>query len=690
MNWHTPISNLPAVGSTYATRLKKLDIKTVGDLLTHIPFRYEDYRLISKISLVQPGETVTIIGKVISVRNQYLKNSKTVQKAILEDDSGKMEITWFNQPYLIKSLMHKQIAVSGKVAAFFTKVHMTSPEFEIVRPGQPLLHCGRLVPIYPETAGVSSKWLRSRIAALMTADFIREYLPADYLKKNNLLKLNIALQQIHFPKNLPEVIPAKKRLAYDELFGFQLEAELHRRAWQKQKHTDKITISQQELNKFLKSLPFTLTPAQNRSLKEILSDLAKFLPMNRLLQGDVGSGKTVVAAAAIYATYLNGFQSVLMAPTEILAEQHYQTLNQLLTPFGIKVGIQTRSKKVLSEKRQSSRKNAVWDSSLVKQDNYDVLVGTHALIQPQLNLEKVKLVIIDEQHRFGVRQRAMLRGKTQSPHVLTMTATPIPRTVALTVYGDLDLSFIEEMPKNRLPVKTWVVPPPKRQAAYEWIRKNVLTAKNQAFIICPFIEPSETLQSVKAAKTEFVNLQKKVFPDLKLGLLHGRMKATEKNAVLIDFRNHKFHILVSTPVVEVGIDIPDATIILIEAAERFGLAQLHQLRGRVGRSDKQSYCLLFTSSAEIEETRRLKYLEKYQNSAKLAEMDLQIRGPGQIYGTAQHGREFFKIASSSDVQLIQQTKTDVQTLLQQDPSLTSFPLLKQRFLSGKIDEVAPD
>ena len=696
MNWHTPVKNLPLVGPAYALRLEKLNVFTVGDLLTHLPFRYEDFRLISKISQIQAGETVTVIGQVVSAKNLYLKNRRQIQKATLEDKTGNLEITWFNQPYLIQSISNKKIAVSGKVDAFFSKKQMTSPEFEIVKDSQPLLHSGRLVPIYPETAGVSSKWLRSRLAPLLNSDFIKEYLPLSLLDMHQLPNLYAALKTAHFPQSLAELATAKNRLAYDELFGFHLEAGIRRLDWQSLKQTDKIKILEGDLNKFVNSLPFSLTQAQTTALDEILADLAKPAPMNRLLQGDVGSGKTVVAAAAIYAAHLNGFKSVLMAPTEILAEQHYQTLTQLLTPFGIKVGIQTGSVKSIEAGirknelgiKKKNRKNH--NSSFIIHNSYDVLVGTHALIQPNVNLEQVKLIVIDEQHRFGVRQRAILRDKAQVPHVLTMTATPIPRTVALTIYGDLDLSVIDEMPKNRLPVKTWVVPPQKRQAAYEWIRQQVRNNSNQAFIICPFIEASETLHTVKAAKTEFNNLQAKIFPDLTLGLLHGRLKAAEKNQVLKDFRKQKFDILVSTPVVEVGIDIPDATIILIEAAERFGLAQLHQLRGRVGRSDKQSYCLLFTTGSEMPEVRRLKYMEKYQNGAKLAEFDLKIRGPGQIYGLAQHGRDFFKVASSDDLILIRKTKLDALKLLLEDPNLSKHPLLKERFLSGKIGEVAPD
>jgi ATP-dependent DNA helicase RecG len=390
------------------------------------------------------------------------------------------------------------------------------------------------------------------------------------------------------------------------------------------------------------------------------------------LEGDVGSGKTVVAALAIYIAWLNGTQSTLMAPTEILANQHYQTLKQLLEPFGIKISL-------LTGKQKTPKKDS--------QATADLIVGTHALIYQKAQFQKLGLVVIDEQHRFGVAQRGELIKKASlptgiTPHILTMTATPIPRTITLTLYGDLSLSVLDELPPGRQKIKTWLVPPQKRQAAYDWVRQQVKNFGGQVFIICPFIEPSETLQSVKAAKVEFENLAQKVFPDLKLGLLHGRMKNKEKNDVMDKFRKGELDILVSTPVVEVGVDIPRATIMLIEGAERFGLAQLHQLRGRVGRSNKESYCLLFTEILNDKSLQRLKALEKINEGIKLAELDLTLRGPGEIYGTAQHGFFDLKIASFTDKDLIEKTKTAAQEIL---PQINNYPLLQAKLKKDKIE-----
>jgi ATP-dependent DNA helicase RecG len=392
--------------------------------------------------------------------------------------------------------------------------------------------------------------------------------------------------------------------------------------------------------------------------------------MNRLLQGDVGSGKTVVATTAMYLAYLNGYQSVLMAPTEILANQHYITVSSLLGPLGVTVGLATGSKKINK-----------------KDPMFDVLIGTHAVLFDNIQFNNLGLVVIDEQQRFGVAQRSMIRQKGKNPHLLTMTATPIPRTVALTMYGDLDLSYLDEMPIGRKVIKTWLVPPEKRKNAYDWIRKQIKETDSQAFVICPFIEPSENMQTVKAASAEFERLQKTIFPDLALGLLHGRQKGKEKDAVLNEFHGKKFQILVATPVVEVGIDIANATIIVIEASERFGLAQLHQLRGRVGRGDKQSYCLLFTESKNPQTILKLKAMETMHNGQELAELDLKLRGPGEIFGTTQSGASALRVATLSDTVLIEKTQKTAKELF---PRLDSFALLRKKIAEKERELVSPD
>ena len=686
MDWHTPVRFVPGIGPILATKLEKLEIFIAGDLLTHIPFRYEDYSVISKIANLQAGETVTVIGQFTTLKNAYTKRGFNLQKAVITDETGSLDVTWFNQPFLVKTFNSHAglVALVGKVDMNGFKLVLPSPQYEIVKPNTPLIHSGRIVPIYPETAGITSKWLRTRIFSLLETSITHEYLPTTLINTLGFISFPDALSTIHFPKSLNQVEAARRRLAFDELFIRQFEALMKRREWNKHILTKPLQINEQRLQKLIASLPFTLTPAQEKVIDHIIADLKSNKPMNRLLQGDVGSGKTVVAAIAMYITYLNQGKSLIMAPTEILAEQHYQTLNEFLTPFGIKVGIQTGAKKDINPSSPPLKLRGG------RVGLFDVLVGTHALLEKKVKLDDVKLVVIDEQHRFGVKQRSILREKGESPHVLTMTATPIPRTVALTLYGDLDLSVIDQMPKGRKTIKTWVVSQIKRAAAYGWIRTQVKNTSQQAFIVCPFIEPSESISTVKAATHEFNHLRADVFPDLRLALLHGKLTSRQKQTVLTDFRHGKYDILVCTPVVEVGIDIPQATIMLVEAAERFGLAQLHQLRGRVGRSDTQSYCLLFTSENTSQALGRLKHLETAATGAELAELDFKIRGPGQIYGLAQHGRDQLKIATFGDLQLIELARIEAQKLFAADSTLSQLPLLKERVRSGKIGEIVPD
>lgn len=682
MKLSTPVEKLFMVGPTYARRLKRLGIETVEDLLCHFPFRYIDYSLVSPIRQVQPGEIVTVRGQIISMKNEYTTRGKKIQKGKIADQSGEIEVVWFNQPFLIKTLKPGlTVSLSGKADWFGRKIVLVSPEYEILKSNtqhvtrNTTVHTGRLVPVYHETRRVSSKWLRSRISPLIekAVPTIEDFLPTEVRQKNNLLEISKALKQIHFPQDAKNAKKARERFAFEELFLIHLAALQRKKAWQEKRLAFKLKIDQEKILEFTANLPFKLTKAQKRVLRQIFSDLERDKPMNRLLEGDVGSGKTVVAAGAIYVAYLNGVQSALMAPTEILANQHYKTLNQVLTPLGVNIALLTGA----------TRK---------KIQDFDLIVGTHALIYKRAKFTQLGLAIIDEQHRFGVEQRGKLIKRGKAPHLLTMTATPIPRTIALTLYGDLDLSLIDEMPPGRQTVKTWVVPPHKRAAAYDWIRKQIKGTPNQAFIICPLIEESrlETLQSVKAATTEFERLQKEVFPDLKLGLLHGRLKSSQKNEVLEKFKKEKLDILVSTPVVEVGIDIPTATIMMIEGAERFGLAQLHQLRGRVGRGTQQSYCLLFTEFRGEKIIKRLKALERTNIGMKLAELDLEMRGPGEIYGTAQHGFFDLKVASFTDLPLIERTRKAASQLTAHDPQLKSYPLLQAKLNAYTIKTIEPN
>lgn len=671
MDLQIPIDKVSFAYKRYARRLEKLNIKTLEDFLYHIPFRYEDYSLISKIGELQAGENVTVKGEVIEIKNEYTRSLKKLQKAKVADDTGIIDIVWFNQPYLIKYIEKgSKISLSGKISPYLNKLVMESPEYELASE-QNTIHTGRLVPIYPETYGVSSKWLRRQIYKILGnyKQNLNEYLPSSIIGKNNLMGFSEAIAQVHFPKNLDSIKNAKYRLAFDELFFMQLSAFARKTQWNKNisNHLFSIAKFKNNIEEFWEKLPFELTNAQKNAVKEIFQDLAGKKPMNRLLEGDVGSGKTVVATIAMYLSYLNGFQSVLMAPTEILTLQHYNTISNLLSPFNVKIGLATSSKKIISE--------------------FDVLVGTHAVLSKKIDFKNLGLVVIDEQQRFGVEQRAIIRKRGKNPHLLTMTATPIPRTVALTLYGDLDLSVLDEMPMGRKNIKTWLVPLGKRENAYKWIENQILKTKAQIFIVCPFIEESESMQTVKAAVKEYERLKNSVFLKLNLGLLHGKLKSKEKDSILKKFREGRIDVLIATPVVEVGIDIPNATIIIIEGAERFGLAQLHQLRGRVGRRDKQSYCLLFTESKSQNAIKRLKAIETLHVGSELAELDLKLRGPGQVFGTMQHGLNQLKIASFSDFSLIEKTRKEAEKIF---PKLSQYPLLLEKIKNINIKQVSPD
>lgn len=660
-----PVTNLPSIGTYYAARLKRLGIETVYDLVSHFPTRYEDFSLITPIISAQPGETVTVRGQLLEIKNAITRYGKLLQLAKISDHSGVLKVVWFNQGYLVRVLkIGQELSLAGKVDWFGRSIALIAPEYELVNTDGQIhqtLHTGRLVPIYPETEGLSSKWLRGKVAYLLAnLGTLPEHLPETIMEEHRLLPLDVALREVHFPSSKEMAAFARRRLSFDELLLLQLTSAINKRQWQEEVTGRQLSIAafKNEISKFWESLPFTLTRAQRRAVSDIFQDLAKSTPMNRLLAGDVGSGKTVVATIAMYVATLNGWQSALMAPTEILAEQHYQTIQKLLAPLGITVELKTSS-----TKRLTSRKSAPTSTrtSVDKQKlDADIIIGTHALLSDKLEFDRLGLVVVDEQHRFGVEQRYKLGKKGNSPHLLTMTATPIPRSVALILYGELDVSYLDELPEGRKAVKTWVVPDSKRAAAYEWIRKQ----SGRVFIICPLIEESghETMQSVKAATKEFSSLEK-VFPDLRLGLLHGRLKSKDKTAVLNLFRTGGLDVLVATPVVEVGVDIPEATIMVIEGAERFGLAQLHQLRGRVGRGDKQAYCLLFTSSTDSKVLKRLKHLERHQLGIELAELDLKLRGPGEILGKRQHGRENLKIATFSDLALIRETREVATKLL---------------------------
>lgn len=642
------ISVLAGIGPSYARKLQKLEIKSIRDLLWHIPHRYLDFRSISKTKDVKINDFATIRGKVTSIKNLYTRRGVSMQLAEIQDSAGLINAIWFNQPYLTRSIKEGQvISVAGRISWYKRQKCLFSPEYETLTSG---LHTGRLVPIYPETSGLSSKWLRSKISEALSAtqDQIKEYLPHPLLVKLDLINLGDAVKNIHFPQNTDQVTSAHKRLAFDELLYYQLNSLAKKIEWEKVNASVKLLSPEKAINDFVKTLPFNLTKSQKTALSEIAHDLAKDTPMNRLLEGDVGSGKTVLAAAACFAAYKNNGKSVVMAPTQILANQHFHTFKTLFGKTKAKIELVT--------------------SSFRSKEAADIYIGTHALLHQNLDLSNTALIVIDEQHRFGVEQRNYLVNKTQRgkyiPHVLTMTATPIPRTIAKTIYGDLDLSVLNELPAGRQPITTWVVPLTKHDSGLAWIKNKVISENLQAFVVCPLIEESqvESMKQIKAATGVYKELTSKLH-GVKLGLLHGKQKSKEKEKIVSDFKDGQIQILVTTPVVEVGIDIPNAAIMLIEEADRFGLAQLHQLRGRVGRGEKKSYCLLFTNSRSRSVQTRLSAMKKNLGGFELSEIDLSLRGPGEVFGTKQHGFFELKIASWQDSELIKLSRDVAQDLI---------------------------
>lgn len=656
-----PLTAIRGVGAKQAERLARLGLQTIRDVLYFFPRRYDDYSCLKPINRLEYGEEVTIIARVWEAGTRESRGGMPIFKAILTDGTGFIEATWFNQPFLAERIRPgQQIVISGRVDEYLGHLCFTSPEWEPLQPE--LLHTGRLVPVYPLTEGISAKWLRQMVHRTVEywAPRLPDHLPPSLREEYGLVDLSTALRQAHFPDNRSALEKARYRLAFDELFIFQLGILRQRTVW-RSVPGQPLPVDPATLEALLQSLPFSLTGAQRRALEHIVADLASSYPMNRLLQGDVGSGKTVVAAVAMALAVAAGAQAALMAPTEILAEQHYRTLSALFARFPGRP-IQVR---LLTGSVTGAEREAIYAG--LADGSVDVAVGTHALIQESVTFHNLALVVIDEQHRFGVRQRAALRQKGYNPHLLVMTATPIPRSLQLTIWGHLDVSVIDEMPPGRQPITTRVIMPRERERAYAFVRSQVAKGR-QAFIICPLVEESEKIEA-KAAVEEYERLKRDVFPDLRLGLLHGRMKGEEKDAVMSAFARGELDILVATSVVEVGIDVPNATVMLVEGAERFGLAQLHQFRGRVGRGEHPSYCLLVAESASAEAEERLRAVEATTDGFVLAQKDLELRGPGEFLGTRQSGLPDLKMASIADLRLLERVREAAARFLEADPSL---------------------
>jgi ATP-dependent DNA helicase RecG len=728
LSLQTKIEEIPRIGHAYQKRLKKMNITTVADLLYHFPSRYEDFSDVIEIvsAKKQLSKNVCVQGEITEVGSvNTFKKFMNIVEVTIQDNSGKIKALWFNQPFLLKSLKEGSfVCLAGKVALGKEGIYLSNPIHEIINQdveNNELTHTGRIIPIYPETRGVTSRWLRYIIKPILTIleNQIPESLPSDILKKYKFLPINEAIWQVHFPESFESADASKARFSFEELFLIQLSV-LKEKNRLMLKKSPAFAMDTDLMKQFTESLPFQLTDSQKKCAYAILKDLEKPVPMSRLLQGDVGSGKTVVATMAGLNVIKNDAQVAFMAPTEILAKQHFKTITTLLKDFDVSIGLITsKSYRICKNCSTSdvdpnfevSRKSLLGD---LENGQIDILIGTHSLIQKGVEFKNLGFAVVDEQHRFGVDQRAKLFESSKlTPHLLSMTATPIPRTLALTVYGDLDVSLISEMPKDRKKIKTVIVEPSERSKAYEFIEKEVKQGKG-VFVICPKIEGTRSsptgslgqekpstettgfipqnynlkslsslsiINDVKAVKEEYERLSKDVFPDLRITMLHGKMKAPEKERIMLDFAKGEIDILVSTSVVEVGVDVPRATIMMIEGAERFGLSQLHQFRGRVGRSDAQSYCFLFTTSPDQLNRKRLKAMVELDNGFKLAEKDLEIRGPGSLYGSQQWGIPDFAMEGLFNIFLVEKTRTTAKELLEKDPELKNYPILKEKLKS---------
>jgi ATP-dependent DNA helicase RecG len=657
-------------------KLNRLGLHSLGDALYYFPRRYDDYSLLKPINRLWYGEEVTVIGTVQSVSVRPIRGGKLkLVEAVISDGSGAIRATWFNQPWLVKQLRDAQVVLSGKIDQYLGRLVLSNPEWEPLEKKN--LHTNRIVPVYALTAKISQKWLRHRLHDIVSywGPRVQETLPEHVRQEAGLLPLSTALQQVHFPDSWEKLEQARHRLAFDEIFMLQLGVMHRRHQWATRQST-RFEISDDWLQAQTGRLPYTLTGAQGRAVADIRQDLRSGTPMNRLLQGDVGSGKTVVAALAVGMVAQAGSQTAIMAPTSILAEQHYHSLQGLLTGEG---GLlQPEEIRLMIGATPESEKAAIRDA--LESGQIKLVIGTHALIEDNVLFKDLELVIIDEQHRFGVEQRATLRSKGAGTHMLVMTATPIPRSLSLTVYGDLDLSVIDEMPPGRQEIGTHLLLPPERERAYTLAEREIENGR-QVFIIYPLVEESEKTEA-RAAVEEHERLQENVFPKYKLGLLHGRLKPDEKESVMARFRDGEYQVLVSTSVVEVGVDIPNATVMIIEGANRFGLAQLHQFRGRVGRGKHKSYCLLIPDSNEEGENERLNAMVETQDGFILAERDLEQRGPGEFPRRRQSGYTELQLASITDIQLIEKARRTAQKVFADDPELAKP---EHQLLSEAVD-----
>lgn len=666
-----PLQTIPNVGPAKSKALAKIGLYTLEDLLYYFPRKYDDYRDLQPINRINYNQKVTAVGSVKTIHTRSARNSKVkITEVILEDGTGTLRITFFNQPFLHKKLFKgAQIVVSGKTEMYLGRLAMNNPNWEKL--DQKNLFTNRIVPIYKLTKNITQTWLRKVIDHTVTlwAPRVPDYFPLTLIKDANLLELSKAIYEIHNPVSFESLSLAQQRISFDEIFFLQLGVLQQRRNWQNTTSTV-FTVNDEWLETIYQNLPYQLTNAQLKTIADIRKDFTKGIPMSRLVQGDVGSGKTMVASiAAAIATQHKNTQVALMAPTSILAEQHYQNLLDFFTKQGLLIPEQVQ---LLIGSTPNAEKVEIRKALI--SGEVKVIIGTHALLEEPIEFSNLEFVVIDEQHRFGVSQRSILREKGNSPHILVMTATPIPRSLALTVYGDLDISVMDEMPPGRQPVSTHIVNPLDRARVYQLIH-NQLAEGRQAFIVYPLVnldeieESEDSDQITNAAVNEHARLQSEIFINKKIGLLHGKMRPEEKDSVMSDFKDKKIDVLVSTTVVEVGVDIPNASVMLIEGANRFGLAQLHQLRGRVGRGSHKSFCLLIPENEDAVENERLKVMQETNDGFILAEKDLAQRGPGDFLGNRQSGYMDLRMANIMDVKLVEKARTFAQTIFEQDPDL---------------------
>lgn len=662
------ITVVKGVGPQVAAGLRQLGIRTVYDLLDYLPRRYEDYSELSDIKNLQPG-LVTIQAIVQQVSGRYVRRGMHITEALFADKTGSVRAVWFNQPYRANALKTgHEYYVSGQYELSRQRFQLMNPSAELVKDFP--LNTARIIPVYKQSKVISTTQIRKFIAACVPEiRTLPETLPAWMRQKYNLVARAQAIESMHYPASTAALAEARRRLGFEEVLELALASLLNK---QENDHETSLIIpfDEQLARSFVKKLPFTLTDDQRKAVWQVYQDMQKPHPMNRLVEGDVGSGKTVVAAMAALMAIKEGFQVAFMAPTEILAKQHADTLVRLMEPLGVTSTLLVGSMTAMQKKRAKAR---------IASGEAKLLIGTHALIQEDVDMHALGLVIVDEQHRFGVEQRKKLMAKAgHMPHVLSLTATPIPRSLALTLYGELDISVLKTKPDGRKAVQTRLVSHGKRGSLYDSVKKQ-LSDGRQAFVVCPLITASENVNdpTMKAAEVIYTELSKKLLADFRIGLLHGKMKAKEKDAVMQRFVAHELDVLVATTVIEVGVDVPNATVMVIESAERFGLSQLHQLRGRVGRGSEQAFCYLLIEEGKTP-SRRLRAIEGSTDGFRLAELDLEIRGPGAIYGALQHGALDLRIVQLSDTQLIAEARQAATTCIEQGENLLQYPELSRR------------